>query len=479
MTSKIRFNSLALCVLTLISAASAFADVKIKTRVTTAGSQTGEGTVYIKGNRQRSESAGGESVSIMQCDLRRIVQLAPAAKTYRVTSFGVPTGTSAEGADRAGGQAQPAAERGGTVTTTSAVRDTGERKQMFGHTARRLVITYETKSSPDACSQNESRVEIDSWVIDAEFALACQSGNENGYLAPPVGGCQDRHVFKTVGAAQQGYPVYSKVTMLGRDGRPVFSSVTEVVELSKANLDAALFDVPADYREARDPSELYASNVGSPASGAQSGATQMSQMPGASSGDTPNNPGVGAAVGAKRAGVMRLGLAVVKTGAVGEGVNPAELSAAAQNTLAEYLKGPNVELVALEAKLPSAVEAEATAKECDLVVYAGVSHKKGGGGGMFGKALGSLSENLSRKAYGSSDHIGKATQVTVMTAAAATGNVKAKDQLTLDVKLVAPGRPTPVAAKQFQAKAKADGEDIITPLVEQAAQMIIDAAAKK
>ena len=48
-------------------------------------------------------------------------------------------------------------------------------------------------------------------------------------------------------------------------------------------------------------------------------------------GDTSNNPGVGAAVGAKRAGVLRLGPAGVKTGAVGEGVRPAELSAAAQN----------------------------------------------------------------------------------------------------------------------------------------------------
>ena len=134
----------------------------------------------------------------------------------------------------------------------------------------------------------------------------------------------------------------------------------------------------------------------------------MPQMPGA--GDTSNNPGVGAAVGAKRAGVLRLGLAGVKTGAVGEGVRPAELSAAAQNTLAEYLKGPNVELVLLEAKLPPAAEAEAKAKECDLVIYASVSHKKGGGGGMFGKALGRLSETVSRQAYGSSSVAGKATR---------------------------------------------------------------------
>ena len=98
---------------------------------------------------------------------------------------------------------------------------------------------------------------------------------------------------------------------------------------------------------------------------------------------------------------------------------------------------------------------------------------------MFGKALGRLSETVSRQAYGSSNVAGKATQLTIMTAAAASGNVKAKDQLTLEVKLVAPGTTAPVAAKQFQARAKADSEDIITPLVEQAAQMIVDAAAKR
>ena len=113
------------------------------------------------------------------------------------------------------------------------------------------------------------------------------------------------------------------------------------------------------------------------------------------------------------------------------------------------------------------------------MIYATVSHKKGGGGGLFGKALGSMSNTLSRRAYGSSDHLGKATQVTVMTAAAATGNVKAKDQLTLEIRLTAPGQASPVASKQFQSKAGTDGEDIITPAVEQAAQMIVDLTAKR
>jgi hypothetical protein len=192
-----------------------------------------------------------------------------------------------------------------------------------------------------------------------------------------------------------------------------------------------------------------------------------------------NDSGDGAKIpGAKKAGVVLLGLAAVKTGSVGEGVNAQELSDAVQNTLAGYLKMPNVEIVRIEAKLPSAIDAEAKEKECDFVIYANVSHKKGGGG-LFGKTLGKLSETVAGRAYGSADTVGKATQITIMTAAAASGNVKAKDQITLEIKLVAAGGQSPVAAKQFQAKAKSDGEDIISQLVEQAAQMIVDASAKK
>jgi hypothetical protein len=55
----------------------------------------------------------------------------------------------------------------------------------------------------------------------------------------------------------------------------------------------------------------------------------------------------------------------------------------------EYLKSPNIEIVELETKLSSAIDAESKQKECDFVIYAQVSHKKGGGFG-FGKMLGQV-----------------------------------------------------------------------------------------
>lgn len=162
---------------------------------------------------------------------------------------------------------------------------------------------------------------------------------------------------------------------------------------------------------------------------------------------------------------------------VGEGLNAQELSAAIQNTLTEYLKSPQVELVALEAKLPSAIDAEAKQKECDFVIYAQVSHKKGGGG-MFGKVLGKMSETVARTAYGSSNVAGQVAKVTIISAASVSGNVKSKDEITLEIKLLS-AAGSAALSKQFKAKAKSDGEDIITLVIEQAAQAIIDVVSRK
>ncbi len=56
-------------------------------------------------------------------------------------------------------------KRGGIVTSTVTMKDTGERQQMFGYTARRILISTVTESSPEACSQTKSRMDTDGWYI--------------------------------------------------------------------------------------------------------------------------------------------------------------------------------------------------------------------------------------------------------------------------------------------------------------------------
>lgn len=477
----------AIILVSLVLTQTAFADVKIKSRQTTGG-QTYENTTYIKGKRQRSESMDGQIISITQCDLRRDLQLMPQSKVYLVRPYDdVVTTTMTKTADTP--NTDGIITRGGTVTTTITTKDTGERKQMFGYTARHLIITMETDSSPDACQKNKTKMVLDGWYIDAAFALDCdRTANYSNYSNQQKAGCQDKYQIKQIGTAKRGYAVYEKMTMFDESGKETMMMVNEVIELSKATLSDDLFNVPADYREVKDASQLYASMS---TGGNNSTSTNSDSNNGNNSGisqnvknmaknESPANPQT--TVGAKKAGVVRIGMANVKTGAVGEGLNATELAAAIQNTLTEYLKTPNVELVQIEAKLPSAIDAEAKQKECDFVIYAQVSHKKGGGGfgGMFGKVIapaigqtgightGSVAGNIA----------GQIATTAIVSAGSISANVKSKDEITLDIKLQS-AAGSAIVSKQYKAKSKTNGEDIITPLIEQAAQAIVDAVNRK
>ncbi len=469
--------TLAILISGVILSTTAAADVKIKSKQTMGG-QSYENATYIKGKRQRTESMNGMMINLTQCDLRRGVQLNSQTKTYMVNAFGDTTAAASKSTavtDKNG-----VVQAGGRVTTTVTTKDTGERKQMFGFTARRLIITMEMVSSPDACNKTNTKMQTDGWYIDAEFVLECDYGYQgyNNYSSK-TGGCKDKYEMKTVGTAKRVYPVYEKMTMFDESGKETYSMVNEVVELSKATLDAALFDVPADYREVQDASQMYAAASSSAAS------TSRSNVPSADSGMSQQVRSAAQAVTpvtsapkSKQAGVIRIGLAGVKTGAVGDGITATDLAAAVQTTLIGYLKVPNVEVVTLEAKLQSAIAAEARVAECDYVIYANVSHKKGGGGGfggMFGQALGSAigATGIGHTGSTAGNIAGQMTTNAVVSATTVSANVKSKDEITLDLKL-SKIDGTSALAKVYKVKAKSNGDDIISQIVEQAAQGIVN-----
>jgi len=58
-------------------------------------------------------------------------------------------------------------------------------------------------------------------------------------------------------------------------------------------------------------------------------------------------------------------------------------------------------------------------------------------------------------------------------------NIKAKDELSMDIRLEKPGSTTPSFAQQYKGKAKSAGEDIIAPLVQQASTAIAATVAKQ
>jgi hypothetical protein len=479
-------------------AAVAQADVKIKSKSTSAG-QSSEHVVYIKGKRQRTE-LNPALVSIMQCDLRRTIDLSDATKTYVVSPFDQKTEATAQNMSQPTAQTPTtSARRGGIVTTTISATDTGERKQMFGYTARRIKTTMVTESSPEACEQTRSRMETDGWYIDAAFALDCADKNASAtYVARPrPDGCRDDYRMKQTGTARTGYPVLLTTTMFDENGKASFTWSQEVLEISKAVLDDALFDVPAGYREVKDRQEMY-SAAAMMSANARSNATNDdddNDATAANDGDTRPGGSINANVrqraasqadasaatlGAKRAGVLRVGVVATRATAAGEGISASALADAVRHTLINHLKAPTIEVVALEAHVPQQAATEATQKECDLVLYSTVAHKKGGGGGFGGflRKAAPIVDIVPTGTGASSVAADVAVRTTIYTAADFAASIKAKDELTLEYKLQRANDSTQVAAQTLKAKAKSDGDDLISQLVEQATAAILNAATQ-
>lgn len=473
------------CLVILAGTTAATANVKIKSKQTVGG-QTYENTTLIKGKRQRTETMNGMMVNITQCDLRRAIQMNPATKTFVVNEFGDISPSNGAKTEKT---AETVSVKGGHIISTINVKDTGERRNMFGFTARHLIITMDTESTPDACSPTKSKMETDGWYIDFDFGFDCDQPlvirNNPTY---DKAGCRDKYEMKTVGTAKRGFPVYEKTTMFDSLGNPTMSMVSEVVELSRSTLDQALFEVPSDYRQVNDHSELFSTfslNVNG-SSALDSGSITLPAakatmpLPNASTNSQVSSEQV--ARQEKSAGVIRIGLANIKTGSVGEGITANELALAVQNTLMQFLKMPNVEVVPIEARLSSAIIAEAEQKQCDMVLNATVSHKKGGGGGfgkMFGSAIGSTIARTGIGHTGSTvgNIAGQLATQAIVSATSVSSQMKSKDEITLDISLTRMGGSA-VLSRQFKAKAKSDGEDILSQVIEQAAEAISAAMSK-
>jgi hypothetical protein len=463
------------CLVVLSTVANADTTVKIRQ---TSNGQTYENSTYIKGKRQRSETNGGQMVTITQCDLRRNLMLMPMTKTYMVQPYDEASTTS-PGAAATSSSRPPLQQnkKGGVVTSTVTTRDTGQRKQMFGYTARHIITTMVMESSPDACSPTKNKMEIDGWYIDAAFALDCDMGHT--YMPnrphPTGGGCQDRYETKQIGTAKKGFAVWEKMTMFGPNGTESFSTLNEVIDFSQATLDASLFEPPADYRQVSDFASMYGAPSGMPSASSSDTPSPSSASSVSSPSSVPTTAASTPAVGPKKAGMIRIGIVTVKPGAVADNMNAGNLAGAVQATLSEKLKAPNVEAIPIQATVLNQIEAEARQKECDFLVYTTVTHKKGGGG--FGSVFGSTAAQVAGNTIGYGSTAAAIAANTATTAVVV--DIKARDELTVDVRLEKPGAGYPAFSKQFKGKAKSAGEDIVTPPTTQAAQALIEAATKQ
>jgi hypothetical protein len=434
----------------------------------------------------RNEMPGNMGfTTIMQCDLKRTLTINDKTKTYMISSTN-STGTPESGEGDGGGapvipgaQQQPAQPRGGLVNITNTITDTGERKEMFGFTARRIKTSLVKTASPEACDKDQ-KIETDGWYIDFQYAFECsdQTQKYQTPVRPQRPGCKDEVRTKTIGTAKLGFPLLVTTTIYQPDGRTT-TMTQEVLELSREPLAASLFDIPAGYTLAKDANELY--GISSAATGSASYNPRPNANTDAATTNTPNTTNISDASTPKKPGSIRIGLILPKVQLTSG--DPAQAAEALRKSFAGYLNGPTIEVVALSARLPAQAMEEARQKECDYVLYASMNVKKGGGGSMFGRAVGNIAGSAAGHIPGggsATTGAARSAAITgVYTTAAIANSIKAKDELSLQYKLDSVETSKTVLSNNAKAKAKSDGEDILTPLVEASSRTIVSTVAKK
>jgi hypothetical protein len=217
---------------------------------------------------------------------------------------------------------------------------------------------------------------------------------------------------------------------------------TEVIELSQATLDAALFDIPSGYTEARSQQEMYstasiAAAMGNSGSGGMTG------------GD--NNSASGAMASApssKKPGTLRIGVVGLEN-RTSESFDGESL----RQRLIGSLTGGNLDAVAIFGKAPSEVTAEAKQKDCDFVLYTDVTNLKQASSNKIGGFLGR---------------------------AAGVGDVvKPRFESQVDFRLLATGSESPQLQSKSSAKEDGDANASIGAAIDKEAKLVSAAAKKK
>lgn len=446
-------------------------DLRVKKSINIDGKPVSTSETLIKGSREHTvtQSPAGTVITLRQCDLKRTITLNEDTQSFFVATDSqddVITGA-------------PPAEAGAYIAETSVVKDTAERKPVFGLTARHLKTSVTLHSSEGSCTKVNQKFEVDGWYVDLPKEQAVCQG-----ALPPVrqdAGCNDRIVRSQTGPGKLGYPVREVIALHNDDGKTTTVSI-QVTSLSKQNFDAEVFDVPDGYHEVKSLAEL---------SGVPSKSLVAAQTAMASS--LPQATGSSQAAAAKPSGKVRIGVAPPEA-QMGQGSNSgADYSTPIRSAEVALMGGPAVEVMPLDSHVPMQLQAEAKQKQCDYIMYSSVSvtHGQATGLGKFAK-YGTMAANMTP--MGAMTH-GMAAAAAAQAAAAAAsqmaqqqavnqlagfnGQIKSKDDVSVQYQLVASGQSVPLVQNTLQGKAKANGEDVLTPLLQQAATTVLTTVNKK
>ncbi len=222
-------------------------DLKISSRSNYARGETFV-IQYWRGERSRTDiqfAKKQQRTTIYQCDLHRMIRIDPEAREYTITEIrtGHPSGWSY--------MKVPQPKPGGAKVALSwDSRDTGERKQILGRTARHIVTTQKPIDGAGTGLENYEEV-TDGWYIDFQTpSTACFPRCANSAATAVLSsGSVGNYEIQRTGVTDRGYPVWQRHTWSGLPPSGGGSTTHEVTELSEQPLDSALFEIPAGFKE--------------------------------------------------------------------------------------------------------------------------------------------------------------------------------------------------------------------------------------
>jgi hypothetical protein len=179
--------------------------------------------------------------------------------------------------------------------------------------------------------------------------------------------------------------------------------------------------------------------------------------------------------------VTTICLAPAAVEAAPNGVDPLS---AVRDAFTGFLNGPTLAVQPLSSRLQSQVRQEAKLGGCSFLLLTTVKHQRKTGGGFLGKLAGGA---VQQGAWAASGVTGGSTVGRVVAGAAAGAASstiddyatasRQKDELTLTYRLE-DGSGKVLVEDSDKRTAKSDGEDLLTPMVQKAAETIAEAVAK-
>lgn len=156
------------------------------------------------------------------------------------------------------------------------------------------------------------------------------------------------------------------------------------------------------------------------------------------------------------------------------------LGGSVRELVASFLRGPSVQVVLLDTRLIAHALEEARQKSCGHVLTMKLNRKRGGGS-LFGRFLGQAGSTAAWSIPGGSVASAVARGVTAAAAQAVSEvalSTKVKDEMRLAFTLTSHDGNSTLGPERETAKAKTDGEDLLTPLAQRAAEAIVAKLSK-